>query len=175
MFLKRYDLLERFLINYQADYWKQTDIILSNLVESQWTKTTSAISRCGTFLPFLSLVILFLVLPNNFIVSGVKSSRLYPFLILNITVFSILLTYICPDGLLISSPWFFEIYSKQSWISDTEYDTSGNSNLSFHVGADILNLSVIVWAFYILNLYYKFIVIVWAFYIFPRVINTKIW
>ena len=25
-------------------------------------------------------------------------------------------------------------------MSDTEYDRSGNSNLSFHVGADILNL-----------------------------------
>ena len=25
-------------------------------------------------------------------------------------------------------------------MSDTEYDPSGNSNLSFHVGADILNL-----------------------------------
>ena len=25
-------------------------------------------------------------------------------------------------------------------MSDTEYDPSGNSNLSFHVGVDILNL-----------------------------------
>ena len=27
-----------------------------------------------------------------------------------------------------------------SWISDAEYDPSGNSNFSFHVGTDILNL-----------------------------------
>ena len=67
MFLKRYDLLEKFLTDYQ--------------------------------MVFLSLVILFSVLPSNFIVSGVKSSRLYPFLILNLTLFSILFTYISTDGL----------------------------------------------------------------------------
>ena len=38
------------------------------------------------------------------------------------------------------SPCFFKIYSKYSWIFDTEHDPSGNSNLSFHVGADNLNL-----------------------------------
>ena len=37
--------------------------------------TTSAISKWGTFSPFLSLVILLLVIPSNFTVSGVKSSR----------------------------------------------------------------------------------------------------
>ena len=31
-------------------------------------------------------------------------------------------------------------YSKYSWVSDTEYDPSGNSNLLFYGGADILNL-----------------------------------
>ena len=35
---------------------------------------------------------------------------------------------------------FLMIYSKLSWISDIEHDPSGNSNLSFHVGTDILNL-----------------------------------
>ena len=28
----------------------------------------------------------------------------------------------------------------QYFLNDTEYDPSGNSNLSFHIGADILNL-----------------------------------
>ena len=32
------------------------------------------------------------------------------------------------------------IYSKYFWISVTEHDPSGNSSLSFQVGADILNL-----------------------------------
>ena len=41
-------------------------------------------------------------------------------------------------------------------MSNTEYDPSGNSNLSFHVGADILNLLLL----------YKL-------YVFPRVINAK--
>ena len=45
-------------------------------------------------------------------VSGVKSSRLYPSLILNITLFSILFTYICTDGLSVFSPCFFKMYSK---------------------------------------------------------------
>ena len=48
-------------------------------------------------------------------------------------------------------------------MSDTEYDPSGNSNSSFHVGADILNLLLL----------YERIVIVFI-VIFPRVINTKI-
>ena len=41
-------------------------------------------------------------------------------------------------------------------MSGAEYDPSGKSNLSFHVGADILN------------------VLLWAFYVFSYVINTKI-
>ena len=40
----------------------------------QCTNTTSVISKWGTFSPFSSLVILLLVLPSNYIVSGVKSS-----------------------------------------------------------------------------------------------------
>ena len=74
---------------------------LSLLTTSQWTNSTSVISRCGTFSPFLSFVILFSALPSSFIVSDVKSSRLYPSLILNVTLFSILFTYISTDGLLI--------------------------------------------------------------------------
>ena len=34
-------------------------------------------------------------------------------------------------------------------MSNTEYDPSGNSNLSFHVGADILNLLFLFEFFYI--------------------------
>ena len=56
----------------------------------QWTNTTSVISRCHTFSPFLNLVILFSVFPSYFIVSGVKPSRLYPFLILNKILFSLI-------------------------------------------------------------------------------------
>ena len=33
----------------------------------------------------------------------------------------------------------FEDIFKEASISDTEYDPSGNSNYSFHGGADILN------------------------------------
>ena len=78
----------------------------------QLTNTTSVISRCSRFSPFLLLVILFSVLRNNFIVSGVKSSRLYPFLILNVILFPILFTYIFTDGLSMFSPCFLKIYSK---------------------------------------------------------------
>ena len=35
---------------------------------------------------------------------------------------------------------FLIIYSIKSCISDILYDPSGKSNVSFHVGADILNL-----------------------------------
>ena len=91
MFLKRYDLWQKFLIGYQTVYLEQTSTLVTIL---QWTNTTSLILRCGTFSLFFSLVILFSVLPSNFIVSGVKSSRLYPFLILNVNPFSVIYIYI---------------------------------------------------------------------------------
>ena len=50
---------------------------------------TSVISKRGAFSPSSSLVILLLVLPSNFNVSRVKSSRWYPMLILNVILFSI--------------------------------------------------------------------------------------
>ena len=45
-------------------------------------------------------------------------------------------------------------------MSDTEYDTSGNSNSSFHVGADILNL---LFLYYIIILLYYFYIIIFTF------------
>ena len=44
------------------------------LLRLQWTSTTSVISKFEIYLPFLSFVILFPLLPNNFIVSGNKIS-----------------------------------------------------------------------------------------------------
>ena len=61
-------------------------------------------------------------------------------LILNVILFYILFTYILVEGLPVFCPCFFKIYLKQSKVSDTEYDLSFNSNFSFHVGADTLNL-----------------------------------
>ena len=71
MFLKRYGLGVKFPINHQMVCLEQMSIIFENFDNSYY----SAISKRGTFSPFLSLVILLLVLPSNFIVSGVKSSR----------------------------------------------------------------------------------------------------
>ena len=65
----------------------------------QLTNAASSISRLGTFSPFLSLVVLFLVLPSYFIVPGVKISKLYQFLSLNVGLFLILFTNICTDSL----------------------------------------------------------------------------
>ena len=48
--------------------------------------------------------------------------------------------YFIIEELRVFSPCFFNIHSKQSWVYDTKYDTSGNSNSSFQVGIDILNL-----------------------------------
>ena len=71
------------------------------------------------------------------------------------TLFSILFTYICTESLSVFSLCFF----KMPWISDTEYDPSGNSNLSFHVRADILNLLLLYELFYVSSC----------------VINAKVW
>ena len=65
------------------------------------------------FSPFLSEIILLLVLLSNFIVSGVKRSRKYPVFILNVIPFSILFTYILIEGLLLFSPHLYvKIYPK---------------------------------------------------------------
>ena len=65
----------------------------------QWTNTTSVISKWGTSSPFLLSVILFSMFASNFIVSGVKSSRYYPVLLLNVIPFPILFADIIIEGL----------------------------------------------------------------------------
>ena len=52
----------------------------------QCNKTECTWSNCGKFLPFLSLSIIGSS-PNNFCVSLLKSSNLYPVLILKIILF----------------------------------------------------------------------------------------
>ena len=102
----------------------------------QWANTASAIFKWGTFSPSFSIVILFSLLPRNFVVESLR----YPVLILNTIPFSIFFTYIfLTGGSSVSVSYFLMIYSKWSWITDTEYDPSGNSKLSFLVGDDILN------------------------------------
>ena len=59
--------------------------------------------------------------------------------ILNAILFSTLFTYIIIEGLLVTVSCFFKIYLKKSWIFYPQYDPSGNSKPSFHLGADILN------------------------------------
>ena len=74
--LKRYDFEGKFLIYYQIVYVEQMYARRLNVVDNQYWqyRATSVISNCVTFSSFLSLVVLFSVLPSNFIVSGVKSS-----------------------------------------------------------------------------------------------------
>ena len=96
--------------------------------------------------------------PSNFIVSGVKNSRQYPLLILNVALFFILFTYIFVGTLSVSISEFLVMYSKQSCTSDTEYDPSLNSRVLFHSGAGILN-SLLLYNF---------------FYHFPSIVNAKI-
>ena len=76
----------------------------------QWTNTTSVFSKLGTFSIFLSLVILFLLLARNFIFSGVKSLRWYPFFISNVILFSIWFQYILIERLSVFPPCFFLRY-----------------------------------------------------------------
>ena len=54
-------------------------MLLQTLVDTKlhWTKITSSASKLGTFSPFFCFVFFFCA-KNNFIVSGVCSSSLYP-------------------------------------------------------------------------------------------------
>ena len=80
---------------------------------------------------FSSLVILFLVFLSNFRAPGVTCLRQYTVLILNAILIDTLFTCILMEGLLITI---------SCWISDTDYDLSDNSNVSFYVGFDTLTL-----------------------------------
>ena len=85
--------------------WKLLSTIL------QWTNTNLIISKWGKFWLFLSLVTLFSVLPSNFIVSGVESSRKYPVLILDAILFLILFLYILIEVLSVIFIMLSKIYS----------------------------------------------------------------
>ena len=165
MFLKIYDLFEKFLTNYQMVYLEQKCTRLLYLVDNHyWQYYNELILLLQSqdavhFHCFLSFVILFSVLSSNIIVSGVKSSRLYPSSILNVILFSILFTYICSDGLSMFSAWFFF----KCIQNNLEYLIQNMIHLLIKI-----NLPCLGW-------YFKFIVIVWAFYVFTRLVNTKIW
>ena len=60
-----------------------------------------------------------------------------------------MLTYTFIGGLSLTVSCFLMIFSKWPWISDTEYNLSGNSNCSSHVGAYIWNL-IFLYEFFIL-------------------------
>ena len=76
----------------------------------QWTNTTSVISKLDTFSPFLSLVILLLLPPSNFIVSGAKSLIYCLYFKCDFIFYFI---YVCSYWRFISLfAMFFKIYSK---------------------------------------------------------------
>ena len=61
---------------FEINVYKTLELCLYSLLTIvQWTNTISVTSKLGKFFPFLSFVILFLVLPSNFIVSDIKHLR----------------------------------------------------------------------------------------------------
>ena len=79
----------------------------------QWTNTLSVISSFNTFSLLLSLVVLFWVLRSNFFFSGIKSSRLYPFLFFKCnSIFYLIYIYLYWCFINIFSMLCSKIYSK---------------------------------------------------------------
>ena len=54
---------------------------------------------------------------------------------MNVIRFPILFTYILFGGLSVNVLCYLMISSKKSWVPDTKYNPSSNSNASSHVGA----------------------------------------
>ena len=75
--------------------------------KSHWTKTTS---RLGTFSPFFDLLIYF-VLPNNFLVSGFRNSSLYPSFIIKTNLLLILLMQTWNRGFAVMLRVFYDIFN----------------------------------------------------------------
>ena len=91
----------------EANFYKNFESWWSPLLTTlQWTNTTSVISKWGTFSPFSFLGILLLMLPSNVIISGVKRSRKYLVLFLNVTLPSTLFAYIL-IGAISPTAWCF--------------------------------------------------------------------
>ena len=65
-----------------------------------------------------------------FVLSSMSSSTYILIGVLSVTVSCFLMILLIND----------DIIDKWSWISDTKYNPSGNSNFSFRVGADIWNI-----------------------------------
>ena len=78
----------------------------------QCTNTTSVISKLGKFSPSLFLVILLLVLPSNFIVSGVKSLKYYLAFTLKVVLLSVLFMCTIIERLSVTVSCFLKIYLK---------------------------------------------------------------
>ena len=118
--------------------------------KSHWTKTTS---RLGTFSPFFDLLIYF-VLPNNFLVSGFCNSSLYPSFILKINLLLILLMQTWNGGFAVMLRVFYDI---------------------FNIILNIWHWIRTIWQFKLIipcwNYYFEFIYFIWLCYIFPLVIN----
>ena len=124
----------------------------------QCINNISVVSKWGTLVAVSSLVILPLVRLRNFIVWNIKSSRYYSLLVLNVILSFYFFDVISYWKIISNFLKFFKIYSDKSWIQDTEYNLLGNSNSSFHIGADT----------------FKSIIFVWLFYIFPYIVNAKV-
>ena len=81
MFLKKYDLEMKFLINYQMVFLEQIYIIFLNFADNYYQQYYNVLILIEQLLSeehshhFFSLIILLSVLPSNFIFSAIKSSR----------------------------------------------------------------------------------------------------
>ena len=117
--------------------------------KSHWTKTTS---RLGTFSPFFNLLIYF-VLPNNFLVSGFRNSSLYPSFIIKTNLLLILLMQTWNRGFAVMLRVFYDI---------------------FNIIMNIWHWIRTIWQFKLIipcwNYYFEFIYFIWLSYIFPLVI-----
>ena len=118
--------------------------------KSHWTKTTS---RLGTFSPFFDLLIYF-VLPNNFLVSGFRNSSLYPSFIIKTNLLLILLMQTWNRGFAVMLRVFYDI---------------------FNIIMNIWHWIRTIWQFKLIipcwNYYFEFIYFIWlSSYIFPLVI-----
>ena len=129
------------------------------LATLQCINTISVISKWGKFSPFSYLVILLLVLPSNYMVSGVENSRKYAAFILNIILFFILFTYVIIEELSVTASCFFK---------------NIQNNLEYLIHR-IWSIRWLKFSIPCQRWYFKFIIFVWLFCIFLCLVNAKVW
>ena len=123
-------------------FWEFWEFI-SNFTTNKITSCSCSLLNCSFWSSFNCVCSRLFSIIQTFLAVYTASGSIYIFtnvFLLKVILLSIWFKYIFIGGLSVIVSSFLMIYSKYSWIFETEYDSLGNSNFSFHVETDVFNV-----------------------------------